>query len=87
MTRARRPLRTHLAPPEVQHESEHTREVVAGELATWAQVCAETAAERYRDLVEADDPVSAEAAARVAHEIAGHIRARARQWDSAPQQG
>ena len=80
MMRAHRPLHTHLAPPEVPGESEHTREVVAGELAQWAQVCSEIAAGRYRDLVEAGDPDAAEATGQAIHEIAGQLRTRAHQW-------
>lgn len=80
MMRAHRPLHEHLAPPAVQDESEHTREVVAGELAQWMQICSEIAGKRYSELVEAGDPDAAEEAARVAHELAGKIRIRVRQW-------
>lgn len=69
-----------MAPP--ADPDEHTREVVAGELAQWVQVCTELAAARYRELVDAGDPESAAAAAQVAHDLAGQIHARGRQWSN-----
>lgn len=80
VTRPRCPLHSAMAPPEVDGEAEHTREVVAGELEQWAQVATELAGKRHDELAAVGDPEAGRAAAQLAHEIAEQLRSRARAW-------
>ena len=80
MTRTRRPLHTHQAPPPAEDEDAATRAAVAGELGQLHQLCSELAAQRYNDHLADNEPEVAAAAAQIAHEIAERIHERARQW-------